>query len=64
MLGMMLEHQSKFVDLFQDETDEEDEEQPRRRRRLAERAAEGDMQDEDEVLECWLFDNNLHAVSW
>ena len=35
---------------FQDETDEEDEEQPRRRRRLAERAADGDMQDEDEVL--------------
>ena len=32
-----------------DETDEEDEEQPRRRRRLAERAADGDMQDEDEV---------------
>lgn len=32
-----------------DETDEEDEEQPRRRRRLAERAADGDIQDEDEV---------------
>ena len=32
-----------------DETDEEDDERPRRRRRLAERAADGDMQDEDEV---------------
>ena len=30
-------------------TDEEDEEQPRHRRRLAERAADGDIQDEDEV---------------
>ena len=39
----------KNVYLFLDETDEEDEEQPRRRRRLAERAADGDMQDEDEV---------------
>ena len=37
------------INLFIDETDEEDEEQPRRRRRLAERAADGDMQDEDEV---------------
>ncbi|RMX61533.1 hypothetical protein pdam_00013734 [Pocillopora damicornis] len=37
--------------LLYDETDEEDEEQPRRRRRLAERAADGDMQDEDELIE-------------
>lgn len=37
------------INSFTDETDEEDEEQPRRRRRLAERAADGDMQDEDEV---------------
>ncbi|XP_074609915.1 DNA replication licensing factor mcm2-like [Acropora palmata] len=37
--------------LLYDETDEEDDERPRRRRRLAERAADGDMQDEDELIE-------------
>lgn len=46
---MIIASESERVNSFIDETDEEDEEQPRRRRRLAERAADGDMQDEDEV---------------
>ena len=46
---MIITSESERVNSFIDETDEEDEEQPRRRRRLAERAADGDMQDEDEV---------------